>query len=57
MTKREMKIMLVVMVGGAIALVYALTQGDLWTAGVLALSVVVLSRSYRMSKRVLERRP
>jgi hypothetical protein len=40
-----------------IAMVYALTQGDLWVAGLGAFFAVSLSISYRRDKRSLERLP
>jgi hypothetical protein len=52
-----MKIMLVLAAGGLIAMVYALTQGKLWVAGLLAFNVVLILMSYRREKRSLERQP
>jgi len=42
---------------GLIAMVHALTQGDLWVAGLGAFFSVSLFISYRRDKRSLERHP
>lgn len=52
----EMKIMLVLAVAALVAMAYALTQGKLWVAGLLALNVVLIALSYRREKQS-ERRP
>lgn len=52
----EMKIGLAVAAAGLITMVYALTQGKLWSAGLLALNVGVILMSYRREKQ-LERQP
>jgi hypothetical protein len=51
-----MKILLVLAPVALIAMVYALTQGKLWVAGLLALNVVLILISYRREKQ-LERCP
>jgi hypothetical protein len=53
----EMKIMLVLAAAALIVMPYALTQGKLWVAGLLALNVVLILMSYRREKRALERQP
>jgi hypothetical protein len=46
-----MKIMLVLAAAALIAMAYALTQGKLWVAGLLAFNVILILRSYRTEKR------
>jgi hypothetical protein len=53
----EIKIMLVLAAAALIAMPYALAQGKLWVAGLLALNVVLMLMSYRREKRALERQP
>jgi Flp pilus assembly protein TadB len=53
----EMKILLVLAPAVLIAMVYALTQGKLWVAGLLAFGVFLILVSYRREKRALGRRP
>lgn len=51
-----MKIMLALTPVGLIAMVYALTQGELWPAATCAFGVVLMLWFYRREKQ-LERRP
>jgi glucose-6-phosphate-specific signal transduction histidine kinase len=48
--------MLVLVAAGLAGMVYALTQGDLWAAGLLAFNGAVLLIAYRTEKQ-LQRRP
>jgi hypothetical protein len=48
----EMKIMLVLAAAALIAMAYAVTQGKLWVAGLLALNVVLILMSYRREKKL-----
>lgn len=52
-----MKIMLVLAVAALFAIAYALTQGKLWVAGLLALNVVLILMSYRRERRAPGRQP
>jgi hypothetical protein len=48
--------MLVLAAAGLTGMVYALSQGDLWAAGLLAFNGIVLLMAYRTEKQ-LERSP
>jgi hypothetical protein len=52
-----MKILLVLAPAALIAMVYALTQGKLWAAGLLAVNLVLILMSYRRERRAPGRQP